>query len=163
MTPSPAAPRALPSGFCNLSWLVSGARSLNLPERWFRCNAAQVTWSRERVCVRSPSNACPGPAFCHDLQPMAPLCCVPSPEPANTRPCDGSRLNKIGASWKMINVLLDKMVPAVCLTLRESSLCQGRRLWPPARGNYRAAWLEISKDCVRPGILGSKRGGLDVA
>lgn len=118
--------------------------------------------SREGACPRSPVSTCPSPAFCDDLQQIAPLGFVPSPEPANSRPCDGSRLSKIGASFKMINVLLNKMVLGVCLTSRESSVCQGRCLRPPACGNYRAASLEVSKDCIRLGILGYKRGGLVV-
>ena len=111
--------------------------------------------------VGSPFNTCPAPAFRDNLQQIAPLCFVPSPEPANIRPCDGSRLNKIRVSSKMINMLLNKMVLVVCLTLRESSVCQGRCLRPPARGSYRAALLEASKDCVNPGILVSVTKGED--
>lgn len=52
MTPSPAAPRALPSGFCSLSWLLSGGRSLDVHERWFCCKAVRVTWSEQGKGVR---------------------------------------------------------------------------------------------------------------
>lgn len=73
-----------------------------------------------------------------------------SPPELSNQSSDSS---KTGVSSKVINVLLNKLVLVACITLEEPSLGQGRCLWPPAHGSYRALLLEVPKGCVGPGNL----------
>lgn len=131
--------------------------------RWCRRNAARVTWREQgkgvhKIPLQRPSRS--------------GLLQQPPAKSSSVRRSLSRTTTCTSRQWQQPKQnqsdLQDdecgiKMVPVACPTLWESSLCQGRCLWPPARSNYRAALLEISEGCVRLGILGYKRGGLDVA